>query len=44
MQSRNYRLHSSLIDKIDILKENVHIPDGSVPQDRLSEYCAAFDR
>ena len=44
MQSRNYRLHSSLIDRIDVLKENVHIPDGSVPQERLSEYCAEFDR
>lgn len=43
MQSRNYRLHSELIDKIDILPENVHLPEGSVPQEQLSEYCAAFD-
>ena len=44
MQSRNYRLHSALIDRIDILKENVHIPDGSVPQDKLFDYCAAFEK
>jgi len=44
MQSRNYRLHRELIDKIDILPENVHLPDGSVPQEKLSEYCAEFDK
>lgn len=44
MQSRNCRIHSSLIDKIDILPENVHIPDGSIPQEQLPEYCAAFDK
>ena len=30
-QSRNNRLHKALLDKVDIKKENVHIPDGSVP-------------
>ena len=44
MQSRNSRIHSSLIDNIDIPAANVHIPDGTVPQDRLPEYCAAFDK
>ncbi|MBP5374099.1 MAG: glucosamine-6-phosphate deaminase [Bacteroidales bacterium] len=43
MQSRNYRLHEDLLDKVDILPENIHIPDASVPQDKVSEYCAAFD-
>ena len=42
-QSRNFRLHEALLDKVDILKENVHIPDGTVPQESLSEYCAKFD-
>jgi len=42
-QSRNFRLHEALLDKVDILKENVHIPDGTVPQELLSEYCAKFD-
>ena len=44
VQSRNYRLHESLLDKVDIPKENVHIPDGTVPQDQVSGYCAAYDR
>ena len=44
LQSRNYRLHRALLDNIDILPENVHIPDGSVPQAEVSAYCADFDR
>ena len=44
MQSRNHRLHEALLDKVDIRQENIHIPDGSVPQDKVSEYCARFDR
>jgi glucosamine-6-phosphate deaminase len=44
LQSRNYRLHKALLDHIDILPENVHIPDGSVPQAEVSAYCAEFDR
>ena len=44
VRSRNYRLHRTLLDRIDVLPENVHIPDGSVPQKEVSDYCAAFDR
>ena len=43
LQSRNHRLHEALLDRVDILKENIHIPDGTVPQDTLTEYCARFD-
>ena len=43
-QSRNSRIHEALIDKVDILKENVHIPDGTVPADKISAYCAEFDK
>ena len=44
LQSRNHRLHEALLDKVDILPENIHIPDGTVPQAEVSEYCAAFDK
>ena len=44
LQSRNHRLHEMLLDKVDILKDNVHIPDGSVPQAYVSAYCAEFDK
>ena len=43
-QSRNFKLHEALLDKVDILKENIHIPDGTVPQDKVSEYCASYDK
>ncbi|MBR5402639.1 MAG: glucosamine-6-phosphate deaminase [Bacteroidales bacterium] len=43
IQSRNYRIHEALLDKVDILKENVHIPDGTVPQEEVSDYCKKFD-
>ena len=43
LQSRNHRLHEALLDKVDILKENVHIPDGSVPEEKLTDYCTKFD-
>ena len=43
-QSRNHKLHSELLDKVDILPEHVHIPDGSVPQGEVGMYCDKFDR
>ena len=42
-QSRNRRLHEELLDNIDVLPENVHIPDGTIPEKDVSHYCAAFD-
>ncbi len=44
LQSRNHRLHEMLLDKVDIRKENVFIPDGTVPQEYVSQYCAEFDK
>ena len=43
-QSRNYRLHDALLNKVDIPKENVHIPDGTVSQDQVSAFCAEYDQ
>jgi len=42
-QSRNSRLHSELLDHIDVLEENVHIPDCSLPQDKISAHLREFD-
>ena len=44
MQSRNARLHSELLDHIDLLPCNVHIPDGTVPAEKMDEYCAGFEK
>ena len=41
-QSRNYRIHAEFLNHIDILPENVHIPDGTVPLSRISEYCRQY--
>ena len=43
-QSHNYRMHREFLDLVDVKEENVFIPDGTVPQSRVSEYCAEFDK
>ena len=43
-QSRNRRLFRELLDHVDIPKENIHIPDATVPGDQVSEYCAEYDK
>ncbi len=43
LRSRNRRIHEALLDRVDILKENIHIPDGTVPADKVSDYCVKFD-
>ena len=42
-QSHNYRMHKEFLDLVDIREENVFLPDGTVPQDKVSQYCAEFD-
>src|SRR5438874_5032486 len=34
----------NLFAHVNIRPEQVHIPDGSVPRERLAEYCSAFER
>lgn len=36
-------MHEHLFDHIDILPENINIPDGNVPLDRIEQYCADYD-
>ena len=42
-QSRNHLLHEALLDKVDILKENIHIPDGTLSEEETGPYCIQFD-
>jgi glucosamine-6-phosphate deaminase len=44
LQSRNHRLHETLLDKVDIRPENIYIPDGTVPQALVSAYCTEFEK
>ncbi len=43
-QSRNYRIHSEFLNHVDIKPENIHLPDGTVPMEQISEYCEAYDK
>ncbi|MDD4819869.1 MAG: glucosamine-6-phosphate deaminase [Flavobacteriales bacterium] len=36
-------MHEHLFDHIDILPENINIPDGNVPLNKLDQYCADYD-
>ena len=42
-QSRNHIIHTELLDHIDILPENVHIPDSGIDESMIADYCDAFD-
>lgn len=44
LQSYVYFMHEQLFSHIDILPENVHIPDGTLPIDRVKEYCQAYEK
>ena len=43
-QSRNYRIHEDFLNHVDILPGNIHMPDSTVDQKHVSEYCAEYDR
>jgi glucosamine-6-phosphate deaminase len=37
-------MHEYLFDHIDIQKENIHIPDGTIPLDQVGGFCERYDR
>lgn len=43
-QSRNNRLHEEFLNLVDVRPENVHIPDGEVSREQVSDYCALFEK
>jgi len=36
-------MHEHLFDLIDIPAENIHIPDGTLSQSNLTDYCASYE-
>ncbi len=42
-QSRNFRIHEEFINHIDILPENVHLLDGTIPADKITDYCTSYN-
>ena len=43
-QSRNHRIHEELLDHVDILAENINFPDGTLPREELSAFCANYSK
>ena len=43
-QSRNYRIHEEFINHIDIKAENVHLIDGTVSRETISNYCYEYGK
>ena len=44
IQSYWYFMHEHLFNHIDIPKENINIPDGTVSHEELQAYCAGYDK
>lgn len=36
-------MHDHLFDYVDILPENVHIPDGTIERDRVHDFCRDYE-
>lgn len=36
-------MHDQLFDHIDLLPENIHVPDGTVPRDEVFAYCQDYE-
>lgn len=43
-QSYHYFMHEHLFNHVDILPENINIPDGKVPTDEVVEYCLSYEK
>lgn len=43
LPSYNRFMHEQLFDQVDIDPKNIHIPDGTIPQDTVKSYCQAYE-
>jgi len=37
-------MHEHLFDHVDIDKQNIHIPDGTLPTDKIAAWCLAYEK
>jgi len=44
LQSYPRFMHEHLFDLIDIPKKSIHIPDGTIPVERIFEFCEKYER
>jgi len=42
--SYHYFMDQYLFNHIDIDRKNIHIPDGTVPPDKITEYCLEYEK
>ena len=44
LQISRHFMNEHLFDHIDILPENIHLPDGSISSNEVREYCKKYER
>jgi glucosamine-6-phosphate deaminase len=44
LQSYNRFMKEQLFDKVNIKKENCHIPNGAIPKEEVKNYCIAYEK
>src|ERR1700752_394190 len=44
LQSYNRFMHSHLFDHIDILKRNIHIPNGEISKEKIKDHCRQYEK
>ena len=37
-------MNKNLFDYIDIPKQNIHIPDGTISADQVDKFCLAYEK
>ncbi|MCB9337734.1 MAG: glucosamine-6-phosphate deaminase [Lewinellaceae bacterium] len=37
-------MHEHLFDHVDVPKENIHIPDGNIPMEKVQSYCDWYEK
>lgn len=37
-------MHRHLFDQVDILPQNIHIPDGELPKEKIKSHCLAYEQ
>ena len=43
LQSYHRFMKEQLFNHVDILPENIHIPDGTVPKEKMKNYCSEYE-
>ncbi len=43
LQSYHYFMHEHLFNHIDILPENIHVPNGTIGKDEVYQYCIDYE-